>query len=405
MTSSSLTPAAGSLDSRAGWPVVAGTHVLTAVIFGSSYAFAALFPGLSAEFQASRGATALVFSLSAAIYCSMGAFAGPLGDRFPPRVLALTGLAVIIAGYVAAAFAPTLALLYVFYAVGAGIGIGLCYVPALGAVQSWFLRQRARASGIALAGLGVGTLVLPALTARLMPELGWRGGLLMLAGVCAVLGVPAALLIRRRAFAVNTARATRSPGMAVLWRDGRFRQLYLSMMLASFCIYIAYVHLVPATQDIGLPLETGTLLVGLIGVGSVGGRFVLTGFGDRLGPHRLLMLLTFALAGCFLLWAAATSFALLAAFAVLFGLSYGGCVGLYPAVAAELFGARHIGAVLGLLYTGVGVAALLGPTLAGLVFDLTGSYAVPILVSAAAAALSGLLIIGLGPRDESEHLT
>jgi MFS family permease len=72
-------------------------------------------------------------------------------------------------------------------------------------------------------------------------------------------------------------------------------------------------------------------------------------------------------------------------------MSYGGCVGLYPAVATDMFGSRHIGAMLGYLYTAVGVAALLGPTVTGFVFDTTGSYFGSILVSAAAAIAAGLL--------------
>ncbi|MCK0198465.1 MFS transporter [Ancylobacter sp. 6x-1] len=398
MTSS---PAA-AVDSRAGWPVVAGTHVVTGVTFGSSYAFSALFPGLAAEFGASRGATALVFSLSAFVFYSLGAVAGPLGDRLPTRVLVLSGLVAMVLGYVGAANAHSLAAVYLFYAAGAGLGIGLSYVPALGAVQSWFARRRAQASGIALAGLGVGTLVLPMLTARLMPELGWRGGLMMLAGAVALFGVPAATLLHRRTHLPDpNTPALAAPGARDLWRDARFRRFYLSLVLASFCSFIAYVHIVPASQDLGLPLETGTLLVGLIGAGSVAGRFVLTGLGDRLGALRLLVLLTFAVAACFLIWAMATSFAALAVFAVLFGVSYGGCVGLYPVVASEVFGARHIGAVLGHLYTAVGISALVGPTLAGLVFDRTGSYLAPILVSAACAGVAAVLAMGLADRAEA----
>lgn len=67
----------------------------------------------------------------------------------------------------------------------------------------------------------------------------------------------------------------------------------------------------------------------------------------------------------------------------------GGCVGLYPAVAADLFGARHIGAMLGYLYTAVGVAALLGPTVTGFVFDRTGSYLDPILLRMTATVAAG----------------
>jgi len=84
-----------------------------------------------------------------------------------------------------------------------------------------------------------------------------------------------------------------------------------------------------------------------------------------------------------------------------FGAAYGGCVGLYPVVAAELFGVERIGSVLGCLYTGVGIAALLGPTAAGLAFDLTGGYVVPMLGSAAAASIAALLTLRLRTPGEA----
>ena len=160
------------------------------------------------------------------------------------------------------------------------------------------------------------------------------------------------------------------------------------MILASFCTFLPYVHIVPAARDMGLSLKSRTLLIGLIGIGNIFGRFVLAGLGDRIGALRLLAILTFAVAGSFVPWAMANGMVMLALFAVLFGMSYGGCVGLYPAVAADLFGTRHIGAMLGYLYTAVGVAALLGPV-TGFVFDRTGSYLGPILLRMTATVAAG----------------
>ena len=106
----------------------------------------------------------------------------------------------------------------------------------------------------------------------------------------------------------------------------------------------------------------------------------------------------FRSAASFALWATASGMVQLALFALTFGMSYGGCVGLYPAVAADLFGTRNIGAVIGYLYTAVGIAALIGPTGAGFIFDHTGSYFGPIVASGLAALLAGFLALRLGPK-------
>jgi MFS family permease len=386
-----------NVDSANGWRVVGGVHALTAVTFGSAYAFSAVFPGLSSEFGASRGETAFVFSISAFVFYSLGAIAGPLADRWSPRGLIATGLVAMIVGYVGASQARSLGSLYVWYGAGVGLGIGLSYVPALGAVQSWFVRKRSRASGIATAGLGLGTLTLPLAIGQAVPHLGWRGCFLLLACVIATIGLPAAMFVRKRQAGEVPSGLLQDefPSPIAAWRNGQFRLFYVMLILVSFCTFIPYVHIVPAARDMGLPLESGTVLIALIGIGNIFGRFVLAGLGDRIGALRLLAILTFAVAGSFVLWSVATGFAMLALFAVLFGMSYGGCVGLYPAVAADLFGTRSIGTILGYLYTAVGVAALLGPTVTGFIFDRTGSYLVPIAFSIAAAVAAGFLTLRL----------
>jgi OFA family oxalate/formate antiporter-like MFS transporter len=392
-----FSPCSAALDSSQGWRVVAGVHALTAVTFGSAYAFSAVFPALSVQFDATRAETALVFSLAAFVFYSLGAVAGPLADRWSPRGLILIGLAAMILGYILVSQARSLAMLYLYYGSGVGIGIGLSYVPALGAVQSWFLRKRSQASGIATAGLGLGTLILPLAVGRAVSLVGWRDCFLGLAGVLVLIGVPGACLIRKRIEyrAIADHPSQGRIGFRHAWRDRRFRRFYGVLLLSSFSTFIPYVHLVPAARDMGLSLETGTMLIALIGVGNVIGRLVLAGFGDRLGSRRLLIILTLAVAASFGLWAVAHSMVMLALFALAFGMSYGGCVGLYPAVAADLFGAAQIGAMLGYLYTAVGIAALIGPPVAGLIYDQTGSYLVPIGASAIAAIIAASLLIRL----------
>nr|WP_256346908.1 MFS transporter [Pseudomonas gingeri] len=138
------------------------------------------------------------------------------------------------------------------------------------------------------------------------------------------------------------------------------------------------------------------MLIGLIGVGNVAGRLFLGGLGDRMGPRRLLMVLTCALVLLNLLWLGAHTFITLALFAVCFGVANGGCISLYPAVAAHWFGTANLGAILGALYMSVGVAALIGGSVAGLLFDLYQSYAASILLGALCALLSVLFVLIAG---------
>jgi MFS family permease len=81
------------------------------------------------------------------------------------------------------------------YGLGVGLGIGCAYVPAIGAVQRWFVRRRGFASGLAVAGIGMGTLVMPPLASLLIGSLGWRGAYIALGVLTLLLGGAMALLI------------------------------------------------------------------------------------------------------------------------------------------------------------------------------------------------------------------
>src|SRR6185295_15679359 len=98
-------------------------------------------------------------------------------------------------GLALAALAHDLAQVYVAYGLGVGLGVGCSYVPALGAVQRWFVRRRGFASGLAVSGIGVGTLVMPPLAAVLIRDVGWRHAYLTLGCLTAAAGVAMALLI------------------------------------------------------------------------------------------------------------------------------------------------------------------------------------------------------------------
>jgi MFS family permease len=137
----------------------------------------------------------LVFSLAGFLYFGLGVVSGPLADRFGSRRLAVTGMILTGLGLVAASFARSLPEVYAAYGLGVGLGVGCAYVPAIGAVQRWFVRRRGFASGLAVSGIGVGTLVMPPLASFFIETLGWRGAHLALGGLAAVVGGGLALLI------------------------------------------------------------------------------------------------------------------------------------------------------------------------------------------------------------------
>src|SRR5438445_13517214 len=178
-----------------GWFVVAAAFAVTFVGFGCAYTFSAFLEQLQRDFGASRGSVSLVFSLAGFLYFALGVVSGPLADRFGSRPFAVIGMILLGVGLGLASAARNLIEVYAAYGLGVGLGCGCAYVPAIGAVQRWFVRRRGFASGLAVAGIGVGTLVMPPLASLLIGSFGWRGAYLALGALALVLGCSMAMLI------------------------------------------------------------------------------------------------------------------------------------------------------------------------------------------------------------------
>jgi MFS family permease len=387
-----------------GWFVVSAAFAVTFMGFGCAYTFSAFVESLQREFGASRGSVSLVFSLAGFLYFGLGIVSGPLADRFGSRRLAVAGMILTGLGLAAASAARSLTEVYAAYGLGVGLGVGCAYVPAIGAVQRWFVRRRGFASGLAVSGIGVGTLVMPPLASLLIDSLGWRGAYLALGALAATVGGGMALLIendpRDRGLGPDgdppqpAAKAARLEGVSVreAIRSRRFISLYAACLICSFGVFVPFVHLVPYAGDHGVAPASAVLLLGVIGIGSTAGRFLLGGLADRIGRQLSLLLMFTGMALALAIWVISTDVWSLAGFAFVYGVFYGGWVAILPAVVMDHFGGRNVSGIIGVLYTSVAFGTLIGPSAAGFAFDLSHSYTLPILASAGANLLAAIIV-------------
>lgn len=392
--------AANGVDGRTGWFVVVTAMVALFVVFGVTYSFGTFFSAMSDEFGAGKGATALMFGLTIFFLFGLSVVTGRLSDRFGPRPMVLAGAASMGIGLLTTSMVQHLWLGYLTYGVGIGVAVACCYVPLVSEVSGWFQRRRAAALGVAVSGIGLGTLIVPPLAARLIDDQGWRTTYRLFALVAVVVLCLVALVVRRAPAVASTAgRSLRS-----LFGISSFRRLYLSGLMMSLSLFVPFVFLVDYAEDRGIGADTAAFLVSLLGVGSVGGRLVLGGLGARLGVLRLYQVSFAAMAASYALWlVAGASYAMLVAFALVLGISYGGYVALAPAVCAQLFGVVGLGAILGALYTASGIGGLAGPYVAGRLIDATDSYPVAIGAALAMAGASSLILWTIRPeRPEVE---
>ena len=349
--------------------------------FGAAYSFAGFFTSFEAEFGALRGEIALVFSLCAFLWFSSGAPAGMLADRFGARRVAIAGVACLVLALGLASTAQSLGVLYATYSIGIGIGVGLVYVPSVGAVQPWFTANRAFASGLAVAGIGAGNFVGPLLAAWWIGLFGWRGAYLALAAFVLVLGGSAAALLKPKRR--DSSRILEGIPLGEALKTTPFWLLFLSLMLSCTGLFVPMVHLGPYATDAGYTEAQGVALVSLIGVGSLVGRFTIGAPADRIGRLPSLCLMYAGLGIMFFLWAVASAYWVLVVFAIVFGVCYGAYVALLPTIVMDLYGPRSVSGIIGCLYTGCGLGTLVGPWLAGVAYDAVGSYQLPILAGAA----------------------
>ena len=389
-------------ESRAGWFTVAGAFLILLLGFASAYSFRTFFVPLQDEFGASRAAVSIAFWAAILLPFSVGPLSGTLADRWGPRLPLVGGTALVGLGLIGASVARELWHVQVAFAVGVGRGVGLAYVPAVGAVQKWFDRRRGLASGIAVSGIGAGTLLVPPLSAVVILELDWRPALLLVGAVVAIAGGAGGLLVTSpdKTGRKDRQNATAPTGirLASAVRSRPFLLLFMGFLLASFGQLTPIAHLVPYAEDRGISPRTAATLLSLLGIGSAVGRFVIGSLADRTGRWRGLGLSFAGVGMSCILWLVADEMIVLGIFAILVGTFWGGSVALAPSVMADYFGTRAVSGIIGVLYAGVGVGALVGPVIARLVFDLWQGYTIAIIYSIAAPfGGSGIGPIRRGP--------
>ena len=369
--------------------VVWATFVCLAVIFGVSYSFAAFFENFAKEFAAQRADVSWIFGLCGLVYFVLGAGGGMLADRWGPRMVCMTGMVFIAMGLFLTSLAQSLATVYLSYGLLVGLGIAFVYTPSIACVQPWFNKRRGLASGIASAGVGAGTLVLPVVVSYLLIEVNWREALQMMSAGVLLIGLTAGFLLKRAPnLSGNTSGQLPGLTLSATLKTPSFRWLYMGTLLGAPVMFVPFAHISAAARDAGVPDAQAVGLVGLIGIGSLVGRFAIGWLADRMGRIKTLMLMQGLMGLSYLVWAGAQDPWMFAVFALWFGLSYGSIVSLLPAICMDLFGGRAVSAIIGTLYTGAALGNLLGPVLAGQVFDMTQSYALVIWITLGISALA-----------------
>ena len=380
-------------EGRRAWTAVGVAFAAMFVSFGVAYSFGAFLLPISTELRTGLGATSVVFSLTTMMLFALGALTGPAVDRFGPRPVVLTGAVAFGVGLLLTSRATALWQAYLGHGLGLGLAIACTYVPLVTNVSGWFDRRRTLAVGVAVCGIGLGTLVLSPVAAALIGEMGWRRSYLVLAVVGTAVLLACAVLVRPAPVAAVADRVPLWPRV----RSAAYLRLYLAGMLLSVGLFVPFVHLPAYAVSRGVGVVPAAGLVGIIGASSIIGRAGLGAAATRFGVLRTYQGCFAAMAVSFLLLLSGPGYPRLVVFALVLGIGYGGFVALGPPLLAELYGLPGLGALIGVLYTGAAFGSAFGPPLAGVIISSRGGYPAAFVVALVVGALAAAVAMSVRP--------
>ena len=261
--------------------------------------------------------------------------------------------------------------------------------------------------GILSLGPGLGGTMAPVLV-LLIAAVGWRVTLQLVGLGVLLVGIPAALVMRRspeqyglrpdgakRPAVANGEALQRTPLYHVAeWpahgagvepqeegpslrkalRSSAFWQIGIAVAMGFFLVSGMIIHMIPALESFGLSLEQGALVISFMTVASLLGRWLGGTLSDFIDKRRI-MAAAFALmllGG--LLFANIHTFWHAVLFALVFGPGFGASIPTRPVLLGEYYGRRAFGTLMGIMFTVSGVGGALGPIFAGLMFDHFQSY-------------------------------
>lgn len=373
-----------------GWIVVIGCFVSATITFATIYSFSVFFRHIVTTFEQSHANTSIVFSIQSIVTFGGAAILGFFVDRYGVRQLMVLGALFLAGGLLGASQSPVFVGVIVAYGVVAAAGLSVIYVIAYATVPRWFDRRRGLATGIATSGGGAGILLGPQLAESLIGALGWQNAYVTMTGVFVVfLGIVALVIDDSPAsmgIMVGGNRGPREPHDAVgEWREqvsevlnvartGPFVLVFLGYLCFSVPMFFAAAHLVEFTTSAGIGRRIGILALSVIGGLNVVAKWVVGPIADRIGIAHSLAAASIFMGLSMTLMAVSRTATLVLGAAVLFGIGYGGSIALMSPMIAELFGTLNINALFGLIGIAFAFTGAVVPYLAGVGFDVLGTY-------------------------------
>ena len=368
------------------YPLIRLATVLALMTLGCSamYAGVMVLEPLALELDTGRGNSSLIYGTFMIGFALGGVFMGRLADRMGIMIPALIGSLALPAGFYLAAHASSILEICLAFSLLCGfLGSSFSMAPLIADISHWFSRRRGLAVGIAFSGSYVAGAIWPPILQRMFDAQGWRESFVDLALLTLILMALLSLLLYPRS-PINKQLPTASSANSNLTNSAISAGTLQSLIyLAGFgcCVAMAMpqVHIVPYVMDLGHPAIRGAEMLGLmLGFGVIS-RVGSGWLSDRIGGLATLVLGSALQVAVLIAFLTGNSLVFLYGISIAFGLSQGGIVPSYTIILRAFFPPRQAGWRIStsFLFTVAGMA--FGGWIAGLLYDLTGSYTVSFL--------------------------
>ena len=396
-----------------GWIIALCCTLITIINGGIFFTFSVFFKPVAIDFAWSRGEISSCYTTMLVAYAPAAFLAGRLADRQGPRKVLLLAALLIGLGFIGCTRANNLIFLILSYAI-IGFGLGTTLALPTATIQRWFVRLRATMVGVVIAGNSIGGLIFAPLANYLITLHGWRVAYLIIGIIFGgVVAISASFLVsepsmkRLRPYGSEEQEPDSDSGtermsevsfsLSQAFRTSTFWGMAALCVLTFMPAFFISSHLVPYITDKGISAAVGAQGLGLMVGISVIGRLVMSWVAGRLGWMKALTICYFVASASVVWLLFVTGIESFYLFVIMYGLSWGSTLALLGGASGSLFGLSALSELLGfLLAVGVLVAAF-SPWLGGLIFDLTASYAISMVIAAVLYAIAGLLSIRLKP--------
>ena len=406
-----------------GWFALAGVMLVIFVVGGVFVnSFAVLLPVITSEFGWSRAVVAgalaagiMAFGLPSPLY---GVLVARLGPRFT-LILGnlLAGLG--IAGVYLVQEVWHLYVLYVLVGIGGGFG---GYISCTTVANNWFIKRRSLALGIFIACAGLGGFVFPPLTTALISAIGWRLTWLVLAGLIVVIAVliGGVILVRNRpedmgqvpdgmpsdAFTeMEVTESHTAEDKPAFWHIKQVLKRPTAWLIGGFSAANTFTmgtmatHQIAYLQDINFNPMTAATTLSFMSVFSIVGSLLFGALAMRF-KVRYLASAFFAiqLMGLVVLLTS-RELGLIYVYAAFQGMSNGALTTAMPTFVGAYYPRERYSQVLGVVLPFQVCSNAVATTLAGVIYDATGTYT-PAFITAACFALAGLIFVFMARKPK-----